>query len=74
MSGEVTSAGEFVVPTAEGVTDFVQAIEANMRAGKWVMMAPDGRTWMTEDALILFAALASEIQGKSLQFEPPLSS
>ncbi|MDB5814015.1 MAG: hypothetical protein JWN23_1132 [Rhodocyclales bacterium] len=64
----MTTFGEMVVPTAEGITDGIEAIKANMEAGKWTMIAPDGRVWMTPEPMILFAALAAIMRGEELRF------
>ena len=60
--------GHFVQPTAEGMVDAMAAIQANAEAGKWFLMAPDGRCWMNADPMILFAALAAVMRGEVLRF------
>ena len=56
------------VPTAEGFLDAMEALQASCKAGKWALIAPDGRVWMNQDPTILFAALAEVLQGRSLRF------
>lgn len=56
------------IPTAEGHTDPYTAIIASHKAGKWVMIAPDGRMWTPTDPMILFAALATIMRGEDLRF------
>ena len=56
------------VPTDEGFTDAVQAIEASCKAGKWSLIAPDGRVWINADPMILFAALAQAMAGRHVPF------
>jgi hypothetical protein len=60
--------GKMVVPTAEGMTDVADALKAATEAGKWTMIAPDGRVWMNDNPLILFAALAAILGGETLRF------
>lgn len=61
---EAIKDGSFIIPTAEGLQDANEALKANIKAGKWAMIAPDGRTWFNDNPIILFAALANELQGK----------
>ena len=56
------------VPTAEGMVDAMQALQASCEAGKWTLLAPDGRVWMNQDPMILFAVLAQVMQGRELKF------
>lgn len=56
------------MPTMEGMTDAMQALKASCEAGKWTLIAPDGRVWMNQDPMILFAALAHVMQGGELKF------
>lgn len=56
------------VPTIEGMTNAVEALKASCEAGKWTLLAPDGRVWMNQDPMILFAALAAVMQGVPLGF------
>ena len=63
-NGKMTMA----VPTAEGLTDAAEAIEAACNAGKWTLVAPDGRVWMNQDPMLIFAALAAVISGVPLRF------
>jgi hypothetical protein len=62
------SIGTMIVPTAEGATDGLKAIEAACKANKWTLIAPDGRVWMNDNPLILFAALAAVMRGEELRF------
>jgi len=57
------------VPTLEGIVDVVDALKASCQAGKWTLLAPDGRVWMNSDPMILFAALAAVMQGQDLRFD-----
>ncbi len=68
MSTQTSGIGSMVVPTAEGMLDAMEAIKANAEAGKWFLMAPDGRVWMNADPMILFAALAVVMRGEPLRF------
>ena len=63
-SGRATMA----VPTAEGLIDAMAAIEASCTAGKWTLIAPDGRVWMNADPMILLEALAAVMRGEPLRF------
>lgn len=63
-SGSATMA----VPTAEGMLDAMEALQASCEAGKWTLIAPDGRVWMNADPMILFAALDQVMQGNPLRF------
>ena len=63
-SGRATMA----VPTLEGMVDAIEALKASCDAGKWTLLAPDGRVWMNADPMILFAALAQVMQGRELRF------
>lgn len=56
------------VPTLEGMTDAMDALQASCKAGKWTLLAPDGRVWMNKDPMILFALLAAIMRGESLTF------
>ena len=56
------------VPTAEGMVDVIEALQASCEAGKWTLIAPDGRVWMNTDPMILFAALAAIMRGDVLRF------
>lgn len=68
MSAQTFSNATMAVPTAEGMIDAIKAIEASCHAGKWTLIAPDGRVWMNTDPMILFAALAAVMQGVPLRF------
>lgn len=57
------------VPTLEGITDAIESLKASCEAGKWTLLAPDGRVWMNQDPMILFCALAQVMQGRNLQFD-----
>lgn len=59
---------QMAVPTAEGHTDALEAIKASCEAGKWTLIAPDGRVWMNADPMILFLALSQVMQGADLKF------
>ncbi len=65
---ETCGFGDLAVPTAEGITDGLEAMKAGMEAGKWIMIAPDGRLWMDTRPLILFGALAAILSGEELRF------
>lgn len=67
-SAETSTKATMAVPTAEGIIDAMKAIEASCEAGKWTLIAPDGRVWMNADPMILFAALAQIMQGRELKF------
>lgn len=68
-TGTATRSGAtMAVPTAEGMVDAVQALQASCEAVKWTLLAPDGRVWMNADPMILFAALAQVMQGRELWF------
>jgi len=60
-----------VVPSAEGHIDALKALKASCEAGKWTLLAPDGRIWMTSDLMLLFAVLAHTMKHDDLKFEPP---
>jgi hypothetical protein len=57
------------VPTLEGMTDGMDAIMASCDAGKWTLIAPDGRVWMNADLMMLFAAIAQLMEGRELKFD-----
>lgn len=57
------------VPTLEGMVSAIDALKASCEAGKWTLLAPDGRVWMNKDPMILFAALAAVMQGRELFFD-----
>jgi len=68
-TGTATRSGAaMAVPTLEGMVDAMQALHASCEAGKWTLLAPDGRVWMNADPMILFAALAQVMQGRELRF------
>ena len=54
---------EFVIPAEEGFKDLDEALAASAQAGKWALLAPDGRTWFKADLLILLAVISGEMQG-----------
>ena len=54
---------QFAVPTAEGVKDALDAIQAACKARKWTLIAPDGRVWQNENPLLISAALLAELGG-----------
>ena len=56
------------VPTLEGITDAMDALQASCKAGEWTLLAPDGRVWMNKDPMILLAALAAIMRGETLTF------
>ncbi len=68
MDNGTSSNATMAVPTAEGMTDAIDALLASCEAGKWTLLAPDGRVWMNADPMILFAALAQVMQGRPLRF------
>ncbi len=68
MADTTSTKATMAVPTAEGITDAMEAIQASCEAGKWTMVAPDGRVWMNADPMILFAALAAVMRGETLRF------
>lgn len=53
-----------IVPTLEGMVDAMDALKASCEAGKWTLLAPDGRVWMSADPMALFATLAQVMQGR----------
>lgn len=53
----------FIIPTDEGFEELEEALNANAAAGKWALIAPDGRAWFNSDLTTLFAVIASEMQG-----------
>lgn len=59
---------KFIQPTEEGYTDLAEALNANAAAGKWALIAPDGRTWFNTDVITLFAVLAAEMRGEPNRF------
>ena len=54
---------QLAVPTAEGVKDALEAIQAACKARKWTLIAPDGRVWQNESPMLISAALLAEIGG-----------
>jgi len=54
---------QFAVPTAEGVKDALEAIQAACKARKWTLIAPDGRVWQNENPMLISAALLAELGG-----------
>ncbi len=54
---------QFAVPTAEGVNDALEAIQAACKARKWMLIAPDGRVWQNENPMLISAALLAELGG-----------
>ena len=37
------------VPTLEDMVDAMDALKTSCEAGKWTLLAPDGRMWMSAD-------------------------
>lgn len=68
MANGTSSNVTMAVPTAEGITDGLEAIVAAAEAGKWTLIAPDGRVWMNPDPAILCVVLAQIMQGRPLLF------
>ena len=68
MSAQTSNRPTMAVPTLEGMTDAMEALQASCEAGKWTLLAPDGRVWMNQDPMILFAALAAVMRGDPLRF------
>lgn len=68
MTTQTNGKAVFAAPTAEGILDAMEGLQASCDAGKWALIAPDGRVWMNADPMILFAALAQVMQGRSLRF------
>lgn len=66
---EMKTTATMEVPTLEGMTDGMEALLASCRAGKWTLLAPDGRVWMNADPMILFAALTQIMEGRELKFD-----
>ena len=58
----------FIQETEEGHVNLEEALEANANAGKWALIAPDGRTWFNTDVVTLFAVLAGELRGEPNRF------
>lgn len=54
---------QFAVPTAEGVKDALEAIQAACKARKWTLIAPDGRVWQNDNPMLISASLLAELGG-----------
>lgn len=68
MSNQTNNRPTLAVPTAEGVTDAVEAILSAHSAGQWILISPDGRLWINGSPMNLFAVLAAEMRGDGLKF------
>ena len=64
MSAQTNGRAAMIVPTLEGMVDAMDALKASCEAGKWTLLAPDGRVWMSADPMALFATLAQVMQGR----------
>lgn len=54
---------QFAVPTAEGVRDALEVIQAACKARMWTLIAPDGRVWQNNNPMLISAALLAELGG-----------
>jgi hypothetical protein len=54
-----------VALTEKGFTDALKVVAAACEAGKWTLIAPDGRVWVDANPMIPFKALGQAMAGKN---------